>query len=931
VIGREAELERIEQVLDRVPSGLVGIALEGNPGIGKTTLWWEAIASARERGYRVMMTAPAEPDASLAFASLGDLLEDVPRQILVDLPDPQRHALAVALLAEGDADVSPDPRAVPRAVVSVLRALSADGPLVVAIDDEQWLDRASARVLAFVVPRMRTELVGLVLTRRPPTNGSLWSELEHDVGPDALSLLEVEPLDPMAIDSLLTARLKRRIPRRLLQRIHAASGGNPLYALAIARELQSRPDHGPDPPIPGTLTDVVARRLAHLDDRTRDVLLAAAAASHATVALLGAVIPDFTLGDLDRAIDTGVIEIEGDRVRFTHPLLASTLYSLAPAAGRRDVHRRLAAVIDDEEQRAQHLARAAEAPDGEVAGALQWAAAAAARRGAPEIAAELLEDAARLTPVGEVQARQSRLLAAAELYLTGGDGDRARDLLRSLLPAVPNGPLRAQALFQLANTGGDNWDATAALLDEALAESADDYRLRAQIKVTLAAISSNRGEFAAGLTHSHAAVEDARRAGDRRLLARATSEEAVAEFFAGRRVDHDALGEAVELGGSAPTGTRGSPAGIQADLLFWSDDHDRGRPALKRAIELAKERGEQYDTGGLLLSLALLELFAGNFELAEHHRRAAADEVGDRDAELDLWLASIAAIFVAARGQLEHARAAAHEALEMAERLHDPLIGALPVAVLASIALWTGAPAEAHELLHPVRESLTATGFGFLGSLSLPLWSCDAEALTACGRLDEAQELIGDLLGRSRTAENPNAIAIAERCRGLLFAARGEIPGAIEAMDAALAAHAHRMLRPELARTLLEKGAIQRRAKQKRAAKHTLEQSLTLFEEIGAQMWTSRARDELSRIGLRRATQSQGLTAAQTRVADLAAAGMSNREIASTLYMSTRSVESHLTKVYRELGLRSRSQLATALAATGDSQPDTENAAGHPA
>jgi DNA-binding NarL/FixJ family response regulator len=243
--------------------------------------------------------------------------------------------------------------------------------------------------------------------------------------------------------------------------------------------------------------------------------------------------------------------------------------------------------------------------------------------------------------------------------------------------------------------------------------------------------------------------------------------------------------------------------------------------------------------------------------------------------------------------------------------------------VLASIALWTGEPAEAHELLHAVREPFTAKGFGFVGSLSLPLWSWDAEALTACGRLDEAQEIIGDLLQRSRTAENPNGIAIAERCRGLLLAARGEIPGAIEAMDAALASHAQRTLRPELARTLLEKGALQRRAKQKNAAKRSLESALEMFSAIGAPMWEERTRDQLARIGLRRPVVTEGLTPAQQRVAELVAAGMSNREIAATLYMSTRSVESHLTKTYRELGIRSRSQLATALAATEDTRPDT--------
>ncbi len=174
--------------------------------------------------------------------------------------------------------------------------------------------------------------------------------------------------------------------------------------------------------------------------------------------------------------------------------------------------------------------------------------------------------------------------------------------------------------------------------------------------------------------------------------------------------------------------------------------------------------------------------------------------------------------------------------------------------------------------------------------------------------------MLDDLLERSRAAGNPHAVAIAEHCRGLLLAAQTEIPGAIDAMAAALAAHACRTLRPELARTLLEKGALQRRAKQKSAAKQTLEQALAIFEETGREMWADRARDELSRIGLRRARPGEGLTPAQTRVAELARDGLSNREIANTLYLSTRSVESHLTKVYRELGVRSRAQLVVALA-----------------
>jgi len=202
----------------------------------------------------------------------------------------------------------------------------------------------------------------------------------------------------------------------------------------------------------------------------------------------------------------------------------------------------------------------------------------------------------------------------------------------------------------------------------------------------------------------------------------------------------------------------------------------------------------------------------------------------------------------------------------------------------------------------------------FLGSLTLPMWSTDVEALIALGRLDEADPVVTDLRQRAARSDNPHAVAIGHRCDGQLLAARGDIAAAIEAMDAALEAHRERPVPLELGRTLLELGALQRRARRKTAAKRTLEEAVAIFEPLEARLWIDRARDELTRIGLRRAALSEGLTPAQTRVAELAAAGLSNQEIASTLYMSTRTVESHLTKIYREYGVRSRAQLVGALA-----------------
>ena len=924
MVGRESERAHIEQMLDRVPLGPSGIALEGAPGIGKTTLWRGGVASARRRRYRVIATAPAEPDAGLAFAGLGDLFEGVPDDILGGLADPQHRALSVALLAEGDEDVSPDPQALPRAVLGVLRALAAEASLLIAIDDEQWLDRASARVLAFALARLREEPVGVLLARRPDSGGLLSDELARGFGANGLPTTTVGPLDASSIQDLVGSGNGHTIPPALMQRIHELSEGNPLYALAITRELQARGYRGRDVPIPRTLEDAIARRWQHLDERARDPLLVVAALSRPTIALIHAVLSDFTLGDLDGAVSAGVVEIAGDRVGFTHPLLAFTVYSRAPAARRREIHRVIAKVIDDEEQRARHLALGAEAPDRRIAAAIEDAARSAARRGAPDIAADLLDEAARLTPAGDVEARRSRLVDAGEMYGMAGDATRARELLEPLLPELPHGAVRARVLFLLALYCATDWDVAAARFDEALVEAGEDDRLHAQIDLALAGFSPNRGEFAAMLTHSRAALERAQSAGDPGLIAAATAAHASAAFFNGRAIDREALLEAVRIGDSAPTSSRGSgsPAGELALILFYSDQLDEGRPALERLLQRATDRGEQIDADALRVELAVLEMYAGNLEVAERHHAAAASAAADHGEEwLDLWATSAEAMLAAARGDLDQARTAAHRAIELADRIHDPLIRMLPVEVLASVELWTGNPANAHELLHPLRESFTAKGFGFIGSHSLKLWSCDIEALIACGRLEEAGRVLDDLHERSRAADNPNAIAIAERCRGLLLAADGDVLGAIKAMDAALAAHARRTLRPELARTLLEKGALQRRAKQKSVAKQTLEQALAIFGETGAQMWADRARDELNRIGLRRARAGEGLTPAQTRVAELVAEGLSNREIATTLYMSTRSVESHLTKVYRELGVRSRAQLVVALARTAEQSP----------
>ncbi|MDQ6732427.1 MAG: AAA family ATPase [Actinomycetota bacterium] len=919
LLGRHEESAQIEHLLDAIPGGPVGLGLEGAPGIGKTSLLRDAVASARQRGHRTAVTTPTEPDTDLAFAGLGDLFDDPPDEALAGLPEPQRRALLTALYAEDAALAPTDPLALPRAVLGLLRALSAEAPLLVVIDDEQWLDRPSARVLAFALCRLKTEPVGVLVVCRPATDGPLWPELARGFTTGLRERI-LAPLGLDAIQDLIASTIGRPVPGPTLRRVFDASGGNPLYALAIARELQATGSTGAADgslPVPRTLVDAIAKRLDELDPRARDPLLVVAAMSDPTIALIQAVLPQFVLADLDGAERAGVIDIVGDRLSFTHPLLASTHYSRTPAARRREIHRLLAEVVLDEVQHAQHLALGAEAPARQLALTLERAGEHASERGAPEVAARLLEQACRLTPADAEEARWSRTVAAAEQHWTGGDLARARVLLERLLTHLPSGPIRARALKQLAQIRTDNFEAATALFEQALAETGGHLRIATEIELLLAEVWGNRGDQTVSMTHVRAAVRLAEQAEDPGLLAEALSGAGIAAFFSGDGVQRDLMARAIaaerHAGQLSPYRRPSTSLGNQ---LLWSDDLDAARPLLEGSLATAVEQGDEYDRSALLFHLAHLEWEAGNTAAAERHTREQMDaglQLADEQAEsYQLWLQG----FIAVRhGNLKAAREHAEEAINVATRIGDHFIAAFSSAIVAAVELWTGEALAAHARLPALREKMVGGASGFVGSLTLPFWSVDIEALVALGRFDDAQRILDHLFDRARASANPNAVAIAHRCNGLLVAARGDTSAGVVAMEAALAEHERRPLPLEVARTLLEHGTLQRRAKRKSAAKRSLDDALARLEGLNAAMWQARARDELGRIGLRRATATEGLTPAQQRVAELVTAGLSNREIASTLFMSLRTVESHLTKVYRELDVKSRAQLAAKFAA----------------
>jgi DNA-binding CsgD family transcriptional regulator len=920
IVARERELRSLETFLDAVPAGAVGLLIEGEPGIGKTTLWMESAAAARERSYRVLACRPVESETQLAFSALGDLLEEVPEESLSELPEPQRRALEVALLRAEAEGPPPQPRAVSLGLLGVLRSLARVSPVVVAVDDVQWLDRPSASALEFVARRLKEEPIGLVAAQRGEARGELPLDLERALSDDRLERLPVGPLDVEALDRLLRARLDTQFHRPALAQLHAASGGNPFFALEIARSVLQRDaplTPGQPLPVPDNLRALVGERLAGLSPAARDVALVVSVLPRATVELIDAAAGELgkTTG-LEEAVDAGVLEVDGDSVRFSHPLLASVLYANAEAAERRRLHARLAAVLDDPEERAGHLALAAQGPDAAVAAELGEAAQRARARGAPDAAATLWEQARRFTPGDLVAEACRRGIEAAECHFEAGETERARSLLEEIVAAAPPGPVRGRALNRLAwvRAFREGFFVGVELFEAALAEVGDDLRLEIETERGLAWSIHESGKADVAEARARHALELAERLGEPEVLASALAEMALHEAVRGRGIAFTTIERALSL--ESELGWRpilGRPGWIQGMLLQWAGRLDEARAVLETLHRSALADGDEHSLAHITFQLARTECLAGNWEPAARYAEEsyeAVAQIGESERPFGL---TIKALVDAHLGLVEPTRSATDEGLSLALR-----VGVLPayfelLAVRGFLELSLGSPAEAHRFLGPLPQAVREAGFGE------PLFRFHGDAietLLALGHTEEAAALLAELEEQGRALERTWALAVASRCRALLSAAAGDLDLAYGALDRALELH-ERLLEPfERGRTLLVLGTIQRRDRKKRAARESLEGALAVFDKLGASLWSEKARAELARIG-GRAPAPGALTPTEERVAALVADGRTYREVADALFVSPKTVQWNLSKIYRKLGVRSRAELAAKLAAEG--------------
>lgn len=900
LLGREAETQAVTRFLSDVsePAALV---LEGEPGIGKTTLWLAGVAQARERGFRVLVARPAAAESALSYSSLADLLSGLAADDWSDLPDPQRRALDHVLLRVDEGETPTDPRAVAAALVSVLHRLTQESPVLVAIDDLHWLDTSSTRAVAFAMRRLTGRVAVLMSTRsdRDSIAATAWLQLP---APDALHRISLQPLDIGGLRTIITGRVGTSFARPIMQKIHELSGGNPFYGLELARSLDG---HILAPTsLPASLADVVGARIGSLDADVRHALLAVACAADPTVELVAAAVAtgaDHLVSLLKDAENSGIVDIDGGQLHFAHPLLARSVYVEAGPVLRRAMHARLAGLVDEPESRARHLALAATGATRTTLDALDVAAELARKRGAPAAAAELLDLAIGLGPGGNTPERRIR---AAGHHVGAGNSGRARDLLTDAIADVPPGGLRVGALMLLAvvELFDNSFLEGVAVLERGLGEVGEYPVLRGLMLVTLSFALLNVGRPTEASDTVEEAVLVATRSGYSPLLGQALGMRAMVRFVQGRGLDRTDIRRALELedaGADIPIAFR--PTVQNALLLGWSGQLGSARDALDSLRRACLQRGEEGELIFVSFHACFVAIWRGELSEAARLAEDNVERARQLGGNVPLFVAlTTRAAARAYAGRETEARSDLAEASAASARSGFVAMGEWPTTVLGFLELSLGNHRAALATLAPLIAKVTASSAAT--EISAASFIPDAvEALIGVGRSEEAETLTSALQSNGRRLDRPWMLAVGGRCRSMLLAARGDIDGAGIAAGEAMEAHNLIAMPFERARTLLVVATIARQRRQEQQAIASFTEALTVFEQVGTPLWIARARAEMH--------VRQTLTPAEQRVARLTASGMTNGEVAAALFVSPKTVEFHLARVYRKLGIRSRAEL----------------------
>lgn len=908
VVGRAIEQRAVADFMDAATVGASGLILEGDAGIGKTTLWLDGVQLAVDRGCEVLSARAGAAEVSMAFATLADLFGGIGPAVLADLPAPQRLAVD-RVLDRDESGPATDEHVVGAAVLSILRTLVATRPVLLAIDDLQWMDASSRTVLGFAARRL-TGRLGILGTVRSGTDNASVSGWLRLAGPQAVMRVRVAPLDADGLQQLLSAGLGRALSRTALARIVEMSGGNPFYALELAHVLDER--SGSDVVLPETLAALVDERIGRLGSEVSDVLLIAAAAAAPTVASIAT-----ACGLTDRQVVTlleeaesrGVISLDGNRVRFTHPLLSAGVYGRASPARRRAAHRALSVSETQVELRARHLALAAIEGDEATLAALDAAADAALTRGAPAAAAELVELSIRLGSDDE-----ARRLRHAELLFRAGAVEQARLRLEPLIDETAPGSMRARALSLLGAVWvyATSFPKAVDVLIRALGDAREDAVLTLLTLLRLAPATGLTGDREKSIAYARRAVACANDIGVDALRSQALTMWVNVSLLYGLGFDEPAMRTALELerpGGDDHLTFQASA--VEAATLSWRGRPDEARPRFASMAQRCDERGAEAAAIWVAEHTIMIDIWLGRYRDAARAAtavQARADQIGGQ--HVTVIAAALRAVAAAYLGEAELARGSARIAIEGADASGGKHLAILPRTSLGFLEVSVGDYSAALTVLAPLLAGFDpAHGTEIVVGGFLP----DAvEALVAVGRPDDAEPLVAALEANGARLDRPWMRAVGARGRAMLQAARGDLVAAVLTAERAMIEHDQLPMPFERARTQLLLGQLQRR-RRNGAATVALREALNTFETLGSAAWATRARAELAHLDSHRGGRQ--LTAGEKRIADLAATGLSNKQIAAAAFVAEKTVEMNLSRVYRKLGIRSRAGLSAALRA----------------
>ena len=897
LIGRDAELARLRALVDGTGGTLV---ISGRPGVGKSAL----LAAALDDAPHVIRTTGVQSEVALPFAALRDLVEPVLGTVDA-LPEPQRHALRAALALEETDGL--DPGTVLHAFGALVAALS---PVVIAVDDVQWLDASSRAAVAFVArraARLGVVVIAVHSLRGEPLPG--WPDLPT-----------------MALGDLVRGdalRLARRagLATGVAEALIAGVGGNPLALVEAPTGLSDAQRSGREP-LPGVLsagesiTRAYRSRLERLPAETRHGLLLAAASADGAAGPLAEAIGDDGLAVLGSAEDEGLVELDGNGVRFAHPEVRAAVYHSATPSERRVAHRTLAEVLPEHEQ-AWHLAIAADRPDEAIAAALERLAEEDASQGAPGTAIPALRRAVALTP--DPATRRRRALAAGRLALFVGRPETTLAITSDLPPAVdPIERADTQCLVGEATAQAGRPTQAQALLEAEAERIAPIDPARASGLLTQAAVAM----MGCGPVDVVAAMAARARTlappeGDLVPAILEASARAVGgEHRIAREVIMPRIDEIRALDGASADHQVVALAGM---CLHWLEELDAAVGLMAPLVRGLRDHGAVTPLAFPLVVLVAVHSRRGDFLVAEELAREA-ETLGEE--AIGPFLQALAlnsrAYVTSILGDDDACRSAAHRARALSERLGIHAQSAVTEHSLGMLSLSRGELDAA--ILHFQRTAAAARAFGARDPGYVYYEGDLTEAYIRAGRLDDARQMLDQLRAGARRTGGAWATAATSRYAALL-----DDDDAIDGHLAdAAAAHERVGLMFERARTQLIFGERLRRARRRSDARALLAAAAMTFRAQGAWRWADRADAELVAAGGRperpadtaSVPRLDGLTAREQEVCGLVAGGATNAEVAASLFVSPRTVEHHLRQIYRKIGVRSRSELAARLSAS---------------